>query len=164
MSIIHVSAKKQLIGYAVMLLVFASVPLLVRAGILTDFHQNLLMYAIIFAIAGLAFNILLGYSGLLSFGHAAYFAVGAYTVALAPQFIQAPSYEILLILAIISSAIVSMAFGYIAVRLTRIFFAIMTLALTQLVWALILKLYWYTGGSDGINVKAKPLLGIPFNE
>jgi len=158
------AARKQLIGYLILLIVFAIIPLLVRAGVLTDFHQNLLMYAIVFAIAGLAYNLLLGYSGLLSFGHAAYFATGAYTVALVPRFIEVPTYEALLVMAIVSSAIISMAFGYIAVRLTRIFFAIMTLALTQLVWALLLKLYWYTGGSDGINVKTKPLFGIPFNE
>ncbi|MDJ0270236.1 MAG: branched-chain amino acid ABC transporter permease [Aigarchaeota archaeon] len=156
--------RNKIIGYLIFLLVLALIPLFTRIGLVTEFVQNLLMYSIIFAIAGLAFNILLGYSGLLSFGHAAYFAVGAYTVALAPQFIGNTSFEVLILLALVASAIVSMAFGYIAVRLTRIFFAIMTLALTQLVWALILKLYWYTGGSDGVNVRAKPLLGIPFNE
>jgi len=156
--------RRRFLGYVAFLILFALVPLFVRMGILTEFHQNLLMYSMIFAIAGLAINLLLGFSGLLSFGHAAYFSVGAYTVAMLSQYMHIDSFDVLLLAAIATSTIVSMAFGFLCVRLTRIFFAIMTLALTQLIWALVLKLYWVTGGSDGIRVPHKALFGIPFHQ
>jgi branched-chain amino acid transport system permease protein len=117
-----------------------------------------------FGLAGLAFNILLGYGGLLSFGHAAYFAVGAYTVAMLYRYLKIENLETLLAAAILTSLAVSAFFGLVATRFTKIFFSIISLALTQVVWATTLKMYWLTGGSDGIRVPHMALLGIEFQK
>ena len=142
----------------------AFAPTLAQMGVLTEFHINLLTYGMVFGLAGLAFNILLGYGGLLSFGHAAYFAVGAYTVATLYRYLRIENLEVLIAAAILTSLVVSAFFGLVATRFTRIFFAIMSLALTQIVWATTLKIYWFTGGSDGIRVPHMALLGIEFQK
>lgn len=142
----------------------AAAPLLAEAGLLTDFHVNLLNYAMVFGIAGTALALLLGQTGLLSFGHAAYFAVGAYALAMSHRYLGVDSLEILLLIAVAASFVVSAFFGLIATRFTKIFFSIITLALTQVIWASTLKAYWITGGSDGIRVPAMSIFGIPFRE
>jgi branched-chain amino acid transport system permease protein len=127
---------------------------------LVDSYQTLLLaYGLIMAIAALGFNLLLGYTGLLSFGHSAYFGVGAYTVALMVQYFAVGSMELYLLGGLLCSGIVAAVFGYLCVRHTRIFFGIMTLALSQVVWSLALKLYWITGGTDGLRVPRPALLG-----
>jgi branched-chain amino acid transport system permease protein len=136
-----------------MLLLLVLVPSLVEA-----YQIQLLTYGLIAAIAALGFNLLLGYTGLLSFGHSAYFGMGAYTVALVAQHLGPHSMEFYILIGIPVVAIVSALFGYICVRHTRIFFGILTLALSQVVYSLVLKLYWVTGGSDGLRVPRPALL------
>src|SRR6201981_3933490 len=109
------------------------------------------------AIAALGFNLLLGYTGLLSFGHSAYFGLGAYTVAFLLQWLGIHSMELYIILGLPIAGVVSALFGYICVRHTRIFFGILTLALSQVLWSLAYKFFWVTGGSDGLRV-ARPTL------
>ena len=122
------------------------------------YQVQLLTYGLIAAIAALGFNLLLGYTGLLSFGHSAYFGVGAYTVALMVQRIGPHSMELYILIGLPVVAIVSALFGYVCVRHTRIFFGILTLAISQVVYSLALKLYWVTGGSDGLRVPRPALL------
>ena len=120
-------------------------------------------YGITFAIVGLGFNLLLGYTGLLSFGHGAYFAAGAYSVAMIAKYLpQAYSLEILIPAALFFSLVLSVIFGFVCVRHTRIFFSILALSLSMLLFALIFKLYHITGGSDGLRVPLPNLLGVSF--
>ena len=127
-----------------------------------DLYQTeLLIYGLTFAIAALGFNLLLGYTGLLSFGHSAYFGVGAYTVAFVVRDLHVQSMELCILGGILASLVVSTLFGYVCVRHTRIFFGILTLALSQVLWSLAFKFFWVTGGTDGIRVprNAISLLG-----
>ncbi len=127
-----------------------------------DLYQTeLLIYGLTFAIAALGFNLLLGYTGLLSFGHSAYFGVGAYTVAFVVRDLHVQSMELCILGGILASLVVSTLFGYVCVRHTRIFFGILTLALSQVLWSLAFKFFWVTGGTDGIRVprNAITLLG-----
>jgi len=110
------------------------------------------------AIAALGFNLLLGYTGLLSFGHSAYFGVGAYSVALAVAHFGPHSMEFYLLVGIPVVAVTSALFGYICVRHTQIFFGILTLAISQVIYSLAVKFYWVTGGSDGLRVPRPTLL------
>lgn len=120
-------------------------------------------YGLTFAIVGLGFNLLLGYTGLLSFGHGAYFAAGAYTVAMISKYFpQAYSLEILIPAALFFSMVLSIIFGFVCVRHTRIFFSILALSLSMLLYALLFKLYHITGGSDGLRVPLPTLAGISF--
>lgn len=116
------------------------------------YQTQLLTYGLVFAIAALGFNLLLGYTGLLSFGHSAYFGLGAYTAAFMVRYLGVGSMELYILGGLAVTAVISAAFGYVCVRHTRIFFAILTLALSQVLWTLAYKFFWVTGGTDGIRV------------
>jgi branched-chain amino acid transport system permease protein len=141
---------------SVLKLAAAAAPILLALILVPSFvgtyQLQLLTYGLISAIAALGFNLLLGYTGLLSFGHSAYFGFGAYTVAFVVQYLGPRSMELYILIGIPSVAMMSALLGYICVRHTRIFFGILTLALSQVLYSLALKLYWETGGSDGLRV------------
>ena len=97
---------------------------------LVDLYQTeLLIYGLTFAIAALGFNLLLGYTGLLSFGHSAYFGTGAYAVAFIMRDLSVHSMELCILGGVLSTFVISALFGYVCVRHTRIFFSILALAL-----------------------------------
>jgi len=123
------------------------------------YQTQLLTYGLIAAIAALGFNLLLGYTGLLSFGHSAFFGIGAYSVAFLLRDAGIRSMELYILIGIPIAAIASALFGYICVRHTRIFFGILTLALSQVLYSLAFKLFWITGGTDGLRVARPTLLG-----
>lgn len=127
--------------------------LLVVVPSFTDSYQAVLLtYGLIMAIAALGFNLLLGYTGLLSFGHSAYFGTGAYTVAFIARDLGTQSMELWILGGLLGTLVISALFGFVCVRHTRIFFAILALALSQVLWSLAFKFFWVTGGTDGIRV------------
>ena len=128
-------------------------------AVASPFQTITICYGLVFAIAALGFNLLLGYTGLLSFGHSAYFGTGAYVVALLVKYLGVASMELFVLAGILGSIAVAALFGVVCVRYTRIFFGILTLALSQVLWSLALKLFWVTGGSDGLRVPTPTLLG-----
>jgi branched-chain amino acid transport system permease protein len=128
------------------------VVLLLVPQVVDIYQTQLLTYALIFGIAALGFNLLLGYTGLLSFGHSAYFGLGAYSAGFLLRYLGVHSMELYILGWLLITIVVSAAFGYICVRYTRIFFAILTLALSQVLWTLAYKFFWVTGGTDGIRV------------
>ena len=132
--------------------------LLVVPGFFNIYQVQLLTYGLIAGIAALGFNMLLGYTGLLSFGHSAYFGVGAYAVAFIAEHLGPHSMEFYLLVGIPAVALISALFGYICVRHTQIFFGILTLAISQVIYSLALSFYWVTGGSDGLRVPRPALL------
>jgi branched-chain amino acid transport system permease protein len=149
-------------GHPMLKLLSLATPV-VAALILVPFLVNLyqtqlVTYGLIAAIAALGFNLLLGYTGLLSFGHSAYFGIGAYAVAFVAEHLGRYPMEFYLLIAIPAVAIVSALFGFVCVRHTQIFFGILTLALSQVIYSLVLKFYWVTGGSDGLRVPRPALL------
>jgi branched-chain amino acid transport system permease protein len=134
--------------------------LLVWLPFVVDPYQTVLLsYGLVFAIAALGFNLLLGYTGLLSFGHSAYFGAGAYAVAFVVKYLKIESMEVFILGGILASAVVAALFGFLCVRYTRIFFSILTLALSQVLWSLAFKFFWVTGGTDGLRVPTPTLLG-----
>ncbi|MDP7241624.1 MAG: branched-chain amino acid ABC transporter permease [Rhodospirillales bacterium] len=128
--------------------------------IMGTYQTMILAYGLLFAMAGLGFNLLLGYTGLLSFGHSAFYGLGAYAVAFAARDLGITSMELLLLCGLGATVALSVVFGLVCVGLTRIFFAIMCLALSQVLWSLSYKFFWVTGGTDGIRVKWPSLLGL----
>src|SRR5678815_3321760 len=144
-------------------LVRVGVPVLIALAVLPfvapPYQTVLLSYGLIFAIAALGFNLLLGYTGLLSFGHSAYFGMGAYAVALSVKYFKWTSMEAFLLSGLVASALIALVFGFLCVRYTRIFFGILAMALSQVLWSLAFKFFWVTGGSDGLRVPTPTLLG-----
>ena len=144
---------------AILAVILALLPL-----VMDSYRTLQLAYGLVFAVAGLGFNVLLGYTGLLSFGHAAYFGLGAYTVAFMVKYLHVQSMELFLLGTVVSSLVVTAIFGYVCVRYTRIFFSILTLALSQVLWSLAFKFFWVTGGTDGLRVPTPRLVGIATSE
>jgi branched-chain amino acid transport system permease protein len=148
-------------GPSIKLVLLFVVPALVVLGLLPRFidpYQTVLLtYGLIMAIAALGFNLLLGYTGLLSFGHSAYFGAGAYTVAFIVRDLGVQSMELCILGGLLGTLVVSALFGFVCVRHTRIFFGILTLALSQVLWSLAFKFFWVTGGTDGIRVASAKL-------
>jgi branched-chain amino acid transport system permease protein len=146
-------ATKRLIVVAILILV----ALAILPRLVDTYHTQLLIYGLLFAIAALGFNLLLGYTGLLSFGHSAYFGTGAYTVAFIVRDLGVQSMELCILGGLLGTLSVSLLFGFVCVRYTRIFFGILTLALSQVLWSLAFKFFWVTGGTDGIRVASSRL-------
>src|SRR5262245_21625560 len=148
------SKNQTLVIAAVIALALILLPLVAE-----PYQTVLLSYGLVFAIAALGFNLLLGYTGLLSFGHSAYFGVGAYAVAFIVKYLKIDSMEVFIAGGVLASALVAAVFGFLCVRYTRIFFGILTMALSQVLWSLAFKFFWVTGGSDGLRVPTPTLLG-----
>jgi branched-chain amino acid transport system permease protein len=117
-----------------------------------------LMKALCFALFACAFNLLIGYVGLLSFGHAAYFGFAAYITAWTVKMWGWPT-EIGILAGTAVAALMGLVIGALAIRRQGIYFAMITLALAQMVFFFCLQAK-FTGGEDGIQaVPRRPLLG-----
>jgi branched-chain amino acid transport system permease protein len=143
----------QRVALGVMVVFLLAAPLL---GI----YPVLLMQVMCFALFACAFNLLLGYVGLLSFGHAAYFGVASYVSAyFAKELGLTP--EVAIIAGTLVAAALGFLFGSLAIRRQGIYFAMITLALAQLIYFLSVQWKSFTHGDDGIQaVPRGRLLGI----
>jgi branched-chain amino acid transport system permease protein len=103
----------------------------------------------IWALFATSLNLLVGYTGLVSFGHAAYFGIGAYTAGILMKKLGV-SFLLALPAAGLLAALLAAVFGFFCVRLTRIYFAMLTLAFAQIVWAICFKWNEVTGGEQGM--------------
>jgi branched-chain amino acid transport system permease protein len=133
------------------LLLAAVPPLAALAGEL--YYIELLRRVMIFAIAAASLNLILGYGGLVSFGHAAYLGVGGYSVGIL-AFYGVHSGWLQWAVAVGASALVALAIGAISVRTRGIYFIMITLAFTQMLYYLGVSVEEY-GGDDGLRLKVK---------
>jgi branched-chain amino acid transport system permease protein len=119
----------------------------------------------IWALFAMSLNLLVGYTGLVSFGHAAYFGIGAYTAGILMKKLAVP-FLFALPAAAALAALAALVFGFFCVRLTRIYFAMLTLAFAQIVWAICFKWNEVTGGEQGMPEVPYPdfawLQSVPF--
>lgn len=109
---------------------------------------------LIMGLFAMSLNLLLGYTGLVSFGHAAYFGIGAYTCALLMKK-AGIIFPLAFMGAMFAGVLGALIIGFFCVRLTKIYFAMLTLAFSQIVWAIVFKWNSLTGGDTG-------LIGIDF--
>ncbi len=107
----------------------------------------------IFAIAALSLNLILGYGGMVSFGHAAYLGIGAYSVGVLAHYGINNGY-LQWALAIGASALVALAIGAVSIRTSGVYFIMITLAFTQMLYYLGISIAEY-GGDDGMRVAVK---------
>ena len=134
------------------LVLLAAVPL---AAALLDqpFYLDLVRRIMIFAIAALSLNLILGYGGMISFGHAAYLGVGAYAVGVLAHYGINNGY-LQWALAIGASALVALAIGAVSIRTSGVYFIMITLAFTQMLYYLGISIEEY-GGDDGMRLQVK---------
>ena len=133
------------------LLLLALPPLVLALG--QPFYLDLARRIMILAIAAISLNLILGYGGLVSFGHAAYLGIGAYAVGIL-GFYGLTNGWLQWAVAIGASAVVALAIGAISIRTSGIYFIMITLAFTQMLYYLGISLEEY-GGDDGMRLKAK---------
>lgn len=113
-----------------------------------------------YAIALFGFNLLFGTTGLLSFGHALFLGVGAYTASTLTSKFGVLSFELIVLTSAVISALVAVIIGVLCVRYTRIFFGMLTLAFGMLFHSFLFKFYSVTGGDQGMRVLRPLLLGM----
>jgi branched-chain amino acid transport system permease protein len=137
-------------GVAILLLV-ALPPLATALG--QTYYIDLVRRMLILAIAAVSLNLILGYGGLVSFGHAAYLGVGAYAVGIL-GFYGFSSGWLHLLVAVAASALVALAIGAVSIRTSGMYFIMITLAFTQMLYYLGISLAEF-GGDDGMRLKAR---------
>lgn len=115
-----------------------------------------------YAIALLGFNLLFGYAGLLSFGHAMFLGFGAYGAAVLAGVYGFKSFELVLALATLASMAAAVPIGLLCVRYVGIFFGMLTLAFGMLFHSFLFKFYHVTGGDSGMRVPRMDVLGLEF--
>src|SRR6184192_2584937 len=127
-------------------------------------YQSLAVNILIYGLFAVGFNLLFGYTGLLSFGHAAFLGVGAYTAGILiaqhgmPWWLAIPA-------AIAAACVVALVMGLLAIRTRGIYFAMVTLALSQCVYFLVYQLPASGGenGLRGVNVSEVNVFGLHLN-
>src|ERR1700737_5525432 len=105
--------------------------------------------ALVLALWAISYNLMLGYTGMVSFAHAAYYGIGAYTVALLYQRYHLPIL-VGLAAAPFAAAAVGLITGLVAQRAVRLYFSLLTLAISQLLFSIVFSLYDFPGGDKGL--------------
>jgi branched-chain amino acid transport system permease protein len=144
--------RSLLVTGAVIVVLLALLPL---AG--SRYAVDLATEVLIYCLFALSLNVLLGFTGNISFGHAAYFAIGGYACAILLTTYGWPL-ALALPAAVILAGLVAAVVGYFCVRLTWIYFAMLTLAFAMLVWGIAFKWKAVTGGDDGFTGIRMPAL------
>jgi branched-chain amino acid transport system permease protein len=126
------------------------------------YYVTLLIPFFGYAIALLGFNLLFGYTGLLSFGHAMFLGFGAYGAAVVAGTLGIRSFELVLLAVVPAAMIAAVPIGLVCVRNTGIFFGMLTLAFGMLVYSFLFKFYHLTGGDSGMRVPRMSILGLDF--
>ena len=136
--------------------------LLVSPPFLSSFLVTLLTQALIYGILAMSLDIILGYTGLASLGHAAYFGIGAYSVGILATRYGA-AFGITLPAGVLLAVLVAAIFGTVALRATGVYFLMITLALGMIVWGLAHRWVTMTQGDNGISAISRPDLGLPWS-
>lgn len=131
------------------LVVLAGVPLALPQ-FLSGYDLYIAVAILILALFTTSFNLLLGYAGMMSFGHAAYFALGAYGSGLLFRELNVPM-PLAFAAAPFIAALGAAAVGYFCVRRAHAYFIMLTLAFAQILYAIIFKWYSFTGGDNGLT-------------
>jgi branched-chain amino acid transport system permease protein len=115
-----------------------------------------------YAIALLGFNLLFGYTGLLSFGHAMFLGFGAYGAAVMAGVLGIKSFDAVLLGSVLFAMAAAVPIGLVCVRYVGIFFGMLTLAFGMLFYSFLFKFYHLTGGDSGMRVPRMNILGLEF--
>ena len=150
------SNKTYWIGFGVVIALLIVAPL-----VLPEFWRRFLTEILIWGLLAMSSDILIGYTGMISFGHSAFFGLGMYGAAAALLMVSPPNLVLALIFGLIAAAAVSVFVAYFSTRLRDIYFAITTLIFSQIFYVIIFTWTEVTGGENGLNF-SRPRLSIPW--
>ena len=142
--LLEATPRKLRLAWAVLGLLLLLLPLFVE-----EFTLVLAVEIIIAALFAASLHFIMGPGGMVSFGHAAYFGLGAYGAALLVNYAGAPM-EMALVAAPLVAGAGALVFGWFCVRLSGVYLAMLTLAFAQIAWSVVFKWYEVTGGDDGL--------------
>ena len=147
--------KSPHVQYIVIILIMLLMPFLVP-----EYFRSMLSKVYIFSIFAMSLNLVLGYTGLISLGHAAYLGVGGYTFGILMTHLGISSLWVLLPAAMLLSAITAAFIGYMALRVKGMHFIFITIVFGQMLYAVAMKWTTITGGTDGLFDLTYPVIGI----
>jgi branched-chain amino acid transport system permease protein len=124
----------------------------------SSFLVVLFIQVLIWALFALSLDIILGYGGLVSLGHALFYGAGAYAVVLTLMYVS-PSVFVALTVALTVTGVLAWAVGHLAIRVSGVYFVMITLAFAELAYGAVFKL-GFTGGSNGLFATPPPLYGV----
>jgi branched-chain amino acid transport system permease protein len=127
--------------------VFALVPVLMTSR----YQMNLASHILIWGLFAVSFNMLWGVTGMLSFGQALYFGIGAYSIGLFVTHAGKGWYLAAIPIGLVVATGLSFLIGLLVIRVSGVYFTMLTLAFAQLAWQITFKWYNFTGGDDGIQ-------------
>ena len=126
-------------------------------ALLKKYHLNMLTEIIIFSLYAVSYNLLLGYAGLLSFGHAMFFGLGAFMTAVSIIHIPGLSLWNAILIGLMTTVVAGFVIGSLLLRHKGAYFALLTLAFNSLFYAVATKWHSVTGGDDGLSIKRPDL-------
>ncbi len=142
-------------GFVVILLLLFLAPL-----VLPEFWRRFLTEILIWGLLAMSSDLLIGYAGMISFGHSAFFGLGMYGFAAAILMVRQPNLWLAIASGLVASAVVSVFVAYFSTRLRDIYFAITTLIFSQIFYVVIFTWTAVTGGENGLTF-SRPAFGIP---
>jgi branched-chain amino acid transport system permease protein len=142
-------------GFAVVLALLIVAPL-----VLPEFWRRFVTEILIWGLLAMSSDILIGYTGMVSFGHSAFFGLGMYGAAAALLSVRPPSLWVALVYGLAAAAVVAVFVAYFSTRLREIYFSITTLVFSQIFYVIIFTWTEVTGGENGLTFR-RPALSIP---
>src|SRR5271169_5341403 len=144
------------IGFCVVIAVLAAAPLF-----LPEFWRRFLTECLIWGLLAMSSDLLIGYTGMISFGHSAFFGLGMYGAAAALLLVGPPNLWLAILFGLAGAAAAALFVAYFSTRLRDIYFAITTLIFSQIFYVIIFTWTPVTGGENGL-IFERPHLAIPF--
>jgi branched-chain amino acid transport system permease protein len=146
--------------FLLFLIILSFLPLGVITGIYSTFYVRFGTEILILGLFALSVDIIMGYTGMVSLGPAAFFGIGAYAGALT-LIKLANSIWLALTITLVLSGMVAWLIGYLSIRIKGVYFAMLTLAFAEMFRELAFNWQSFTGGSDGLTGVPRPQIGIP---
>jgi branched-chain amino acid transport system permease protein len=142
-------------GFTVIMVLLALAPL-----VLPEFWRRFLTEVLIWGLLAMSSDLLIGYTGMISFGHSVFFGLGMYGAAAALLMVRPPNLLLAILYGLGASAAVALFMAYFSTRLRDIYFAITTLIFSQIFYVVVFTWTDVTGGENGLTF-SRPQLGIP---
>jgi branched-chain amino acid transport system permease protein len=142
-------------GFAVVLALLIVAPL-----VLPEFWRRFVTEILIWGLLAMSSDILIGYTGMVSFGHSAFFGLGMYGAAAALLTVKPPNLWLAIVYGLVAAAGVAVFVAYFSTRLRDIYFSITTLIFSQIFYVMIFTWTEVTGGENGLSFR-RPALAIP---